>query len=380
MRGTMMMDEREETALSTAFAKPVSGQVPATVPLTGAMTFEQGPTGAQRVQVERDEAKVLQRLKAVAAAAGQDWFYRFPVKKKGGGQDFIEGPSIKLANAVARMYGNCQIDVRVVDNGPSWIIYARFSDIETGFQLVRPFQQDKGASRMGGTGPEADARRLDIALQIGVSKATRNVICNALETFTDYAFREAQKNLVGKIGQRLDEYRTRALKWFETNQIEIKRVEAAVGRAAKDWLAPDLARIVAEIQAVSDGMATSAETWPLPAPTEPTRKDTETKDTAPAASQADSPAGAGDGEEAGDSTSEAASSPVRSWKIADDVVGQDARKKAILELLELAETSADVDAIEAEHSAFIEKLGRAKPEFLRNFGERRAALSGGGGE
>jgi hypothetical protein len=42
----------------------------------------------------------------LAAAAGSDWFYRFPVKKKDGGQDWIEGPSIKLANDIARIFGN----------------------------------------------------------------------------------------------------------------------------------------------------------------------------------------------------------------------------------------------------------------------------------
>lgn len=367
----MMMDEREEAALAGAFARPAGTQVPATVPLTGAMTFEQGPVGAQKVEVLRDEARVMQRIKAIAAAAGQDWFYRFPVKKKGGGQDFIEGPTIKLANSVARLYGNCAVDSRVEDHGSYWIIYGRFRDFETGFELMRPFMQSKGASRLGGTGAEADARRLEIALAIGTSKAQRTVICNALEIFTDYAFEEARKNLVGKIGQRLDEYRQRAIRWFENNNIDLKRAELAMGRPAKAWLAPDLARIVAEIQAVTDGMATADETWPLPAPAEPTRDD---KPSAPAASQAHSPAGEDDGEEAGDSTSEAASSPARSWKIAEGVVGQDARKKAILDLLDLAESAADVDAIEAEHAAFIEKLGRGKGEFLRFFGARREEL------
>src|SRR5215472_7843282 len=59
--------------------------------------------GAQPVAVYRDEARILQKLSALAAAAGSDWFYRFPVKKKDGGQDWIEGPSIKLANDIARI-------------------------------------------------------------------------------------------------------------------------------------------------------------------------------------------------------------------------------------------------------------------------------------
>ena len=220
MNRTSLMDPREEQEMAQAFERAPAGQLP--IPAAGAgMQLEQNPVGAKHVEVKRNDGDVIAKIKTHAAMAGTDWFYRFPVKKKGGGQDFISGPSVKLANAVARIYGNCQIDVRVVDNGSTWLIYAKFIDIETGFALVRPFQQDKGASRMGGTGPEAEARRLDIALQIGVSKATRNVICNALATFCDFAFDEAEKNLVGKIGKNIQDYRDRAIKWFEGRKIEL---------------------------------------------------------------------------------------------------------------------------------------------------------------
>src|SRR5229473_189945 len=97
--------------------------------------------GAQQVAVYRDEARIFQKLAALGAAAGDDWFYRFPVRKKIKNEetgkdewvkDWIEGASIKLANDVARIYGNCEVDTRVIDLGSSWLIYARFTDFETG--------------------------------------------------------------------------------------------------------------------------------------------------------------------------------------------------------------------------------------------------------
>src|SRR5215467_114151 len=103
---------------------------------------------AQQVAVPRDEAKIFQKLTALAAAAGTDWFYRFPVKKQGGGQDWIEGPSIKLANDVARIFGNNINEVREIDVGDAWTFYARFTDIETGFSYERAFRQRKGQSSM----------------------------------------------------------------------------------------------------------------------------------------------------------------------------------------------------------------------------------------
>jgi hypothetical protein len=215
--------------------------------------------GAQPVAVHRDEAKVLQKLGQLAAAAGDDWFYRFPVRKAGGGQDFIEGPSIKLANDVARIFGNCAVEVRELDVGDAWVFYARFSDIETGFSMERAYRQRKSQSSMKTR--DAD-RSLDIAYQIGQSKAIRNVITNGLQLYCDHAFREAQNSLVNKIGKALEHWRERTLESLHKLPVELVRVERAIGRSAKDWLAPDIARIVAMGRSISDGMASTDEVFP----------------------------------------------------------------------------------------------------------------------
>lgn len=215
--------------------------------------------GAQAVAVHRDEAKVLQKLKVLAAAAGDDWYYRFPVKdNKTGKTSWIEGPSIKLANDLARLYGNCEVDCRAQDLGGVVLFHARFVDLETGFALTRPFQQRKGASKLGGSD---EGRRDDITFQIGASKAIRNVVVNALQTFSDFAFAEAKEALVDKIGKDIVKWRDRTVESMGS-QIDIKRVEAAVGRQSKDWLAADVARIIAMGKAIRDGMATWDESFP----------------------------------------------------------------------------------------------------------------------
>ena len=236
-------------------------QVPAVRPQAagGTDVFGGRGAGAQAVAVYRDEREVLQKLKALASAAGDDWYYRFPVKNRADNRtDYIEGPSIKLANDLARMYGNCEVDTRVMDLGDEWLIYARFTDFESGYVLTRPFQQRKNASKMGGAD---DARRLDIAFQIGVSKAIRNVVTNALQTFADFAFAEAKNALVDKIGHRLDDYRRRTNERLSA-RLDIRRVEAVIGRISGEWLAPDIARIIAMMKSVEDGMATLDETFP----------------------------------------------------------------------------------------------------------------------
>lgn len=212
--------------------------------------------GAQQVAVHRSTTRVLAQIKELAAAAGADWYYRFPVKDKNGVTSFIEGPSVKLANDVSRLYGNCEVDCRAQDLGNVILFHARFVDLETGYALTRPFQQRKGASKMG----DAD-RRADIDFQIGASKAIRNVVVNALQTFSDFAFEEARNALVERIGKDLDRWRTKTAERL-TAKVDLKRVEAVVGRSAKDWLAPDVARIIAMGKACEDGMSTWDETFP----------------------------------------------------------------------------------------------------------------------
>jgi hypothetical protein len=213
--------------------------------------------GAQQIAIPRDEMKVLEKIKVLANAAGSDWYYRYPVKSKGG-TEFIEGPSIKLANDLARLYGNCEIETKVTDLGDSWLIYARFTDYETGFAMTRPFQQRKGQRGMR-TG---DDRALDIAFQIGASKAIRNVIVNSLQTFADFAFDEARNALVERIAKNVEGWRERCVQRIVERKIESIRVERVVGRAIKDWTAPDIARVVAMMQSIADGMTSVDEVFP----------------------------------------------------------------------------------------------------------------------
>ena len=252
------MDPRDLTEFANASGQPnqpTSGHA-LVRPTSG---ISERVIGAQPVAVHRDESKVLQKLAALAAAAGSDWFYRFPVKKKDGGQDWIEGPSIKLANDVARIFGNCVIEVRELDVGDAWTFYSRFTDIETGFSMERAYRQRKGQTSM--KTKDVD-RQLDIAYQIGQSKAIRNVICNGLQLYCDYAFEQAQNSLVEKIGKSLEAWRSRTVEGLKKMPVDVARVERTIGRSSKDWLAPDIARIVAMMRSVADGMTSIDEVFP----------------------------------------------------------------------------------------------------------------------
>jgi hypothetical protein len=268
----MPVDDPEDRAsLLDAFAK-TEIIAPASVPATAAEFATAGGRviGAQKIAVPREIEKIFLSLKTLAARAGEDWYYRYPVRKKIKDEktgketwvvEYIEGHSIKLANDLARTYGNCEVDTRAIDFGDSWMFYARFTDYESGYSLTRPFQQYKSQKSL-----KTDADRAgQIAFAIGASKAQRNVTVNALQTFADFAFEEAKDALVGKIGKDLANWRAKTIAKLEA-KVDIKRVEAVLGRTAPEWLAPDVSQAIAMMKAVQDGMAALDETFPPLAP------------------------------------------------------------------------------------------------------------------
>lgn len=215
--------------------------------------------GAMAVNVSRDETKVLARIRTLAQAAGDAWFYRIPFKdKKTGRTTFVEGPSIKLANDVARIYGNCDVDEWVSGEGLDyWEFTARFIDLESGYSLTRVFRQRKDAAKVG----KDEGRNHEIGFSIGASKSVRNVIINALQTYSDFAYEEARGALVTQIGKDVERWRGEVSRRIG-ELVEIQRVEAVVGRTVKDWLAPDIATVAAMGKAIKDGMATVDESFP----------------------------------------------------------------------------------------------------------------------
>lgn len=255
-RDTSVADRVE--SIESAFEEAPRAELPATVQQ---ITMDERPRGAISVNVKRDEKEIFRKIKVIATAAGDDFFYSWPTKNKDGSKGVVEGPSVKCANAVSRIFGNCSVKVRVFDMGAHWIFYAQFYDMETGYVLERPFQQRKGQNVGGGMDKD---RATDIVFQIGTSKAARNVVCNALSEFTDFAFAVAKEQLVEKIGKNLPKFLQQVKDRLVELKVEIARVEQVRGKPADKWLATDVAKVIAEIQACNDGMAHPDELWPAP--------------------------------------------------------------------------------------------------------------------
>lgn len=146
-----------------------------TVPMVGGRMISQagGHAMARQVEVARSLRLLTRGVTEEARLMGEGAYYGW-----GAGKDRVEGPSIYLANVIARRWGNCAVEaVLASQTSDEWIFNATFVDLETGFTLTRPFRMSKHWTVYGKLD---EPRKADVRFQIGASKATRNVILNSV--------------------------------------------------------------------------------------------------------------------------------------------------------------------------------------------------------
>ena len=218
-------------------------------------------TTALTVQQPRSMAKAVKNLMQEASFAGNSFYYRWPVKVKGGGQKFVQGPSIDLAMSLARNYGNCVVDVDVTETLTHYLFKGTFIDLETGFTVPRLYRQRKNQNM--GSKMDAD-RQEDIVFQIGHSKAQRNAIIKAMPTWLIDKLIETARNaeLNNVKSQPIEVSRASVIDFFEGYGATQEMIEKKVGVPADKWMAEQILEIRDMAKTIKDGQATLLELFP----------------------------------------------------------------------------------------------------------------------
>jgi hypothetical protein len=215
---------------------------------------------AQRVAIKRNQGEIRRSIGLAAQSAGSDFFYRWEVNnRRAGTKDVVEGVSITGAMAVARIYGNCAVRCIVANETPThWTMAAEFVDYETGFTLVRQFQQRKNQN----VGMKDVDRASDMVFQIAQSKALRNVIRAALGDLTDFAVEEAKRGLLAVIEKDPAKAKAGCIKLANKLGIDGSRIERVIGRPIDRWTVTDIATAAARLRSIEDNFATADDLFP----------------------------------------------------------------------------------------------------------------------
>ena len=208
---------------------------------------------AQRVAVKRDVSAIRREAREIAMTMGDKAFYFWETRNRDGTRGQVMGPSIDCAMAAISAYGNCRIEAFPAQETDShWVFLARFVDYEKGVTVVRSFQQRK-SQKLGMK--DAD-RQMDIAFQIGQSKASRNAVVAGLKWLVTEMVDAARSGLLEKVKANPDGARKYLLSTIAALNIPLEIVERAATRKAAAWTAPDMARLYGQIQSIQDGMVT----------------------------------------------------------------------------------------------------------------------------
>ncbi len=228
------------------------------LPENGLMRTQSPYSTAVQVIKPRDLNKVESRCLAEAARAGDEFYYSW---SQGG--SIIEGNTVGAALMMIRNWGNCAVDVKVQELPSSYIFYGAFIDLETGFNLVRPFKMSKQSPKnKQGREIYSGERGKDIIFQIGASKAIRNVTLNALPKWlTEKTLDTAKQNVAGKVERMGKEKAIQLMqKKAESSGIPWDRVEANYGKKAS-WDTDKIVAVMGAIRSVEDGVESMDEVF-----------------------------------------------------------------------------------------------------------------------
>jgi len=224
---------------------------------------------AVAVQKPRELKDVVKRCVEEAELAGDLFYYRWETQstdQKTGKtkKSFIEGPSINLALAAVRNFGNMAVQQRPVqETRTSWIFTAAVIDLETGFTLERQFRMDKGYMVYGKMDKN---RKDDIRFQIGQSKAIRNAVTNAVPAgLVDKMLQAAKNSVRTKIEERIKQMggdiqrvASEMLTAFGKHGVTEEMIEGKIGLARDKWDVETLTLLSGDLKALVSGAETAA--------------------------------------------------------------------------------------------------------------------------
>jgi hypothetical protein len=177
---------------------------------------------AVAVQQPRNLRRVVRKVEEEAGLVGEDFFYAWTQGRK-----LVEGVSVEGAMILARNWGNAAIEPELLQDAPShWTFRATFVDLERGFTSGRLYRQRKGESHQKKQSDDAD-RLIDIAFQIGQSKAIRNSIVRALpEWLIRRGLETARRAAEEHYARDLPGMVTKAIEAFKSIGVSLAELEA----------------------------------------------------------------------------------------------------------------------------------------------------------
>lgn len=216
---------------------------------------------AVRVQVPRVLEEVEKAVIQEAALMGEDYFYAWEQRDKTSptGKALIKGISIDGAAMVLRNWTNCTCEIAIVEEGPGhWVLLATFLDFEKGVGFPRLYRQRKAEKH----GRYDDDRALDIAFQIGQSKAQRNAIDKGIPKWLINKGLAAATDASNKKYEDVPASIKRFQQYARKIRVTDAQLEDKLGKPFKQWTPSDCVEMAAVMRGIQQQLTTPEDEFP----------------------------------------------------------------------------------------------------------------------
>lgn len=252
---------------------------------------------AIKVQVPRDLDALTRDVLKEATYLGEDFFYAWEVKDRTSptGKSLVKGMSIDGAMMLLRNWGNDACPCVIIEDTPThWTFEATFIDYEKGFAISRPYRQRK-AEKHGNFDAE---RALDIALQIGVSKAQRNAIDKGMPAWLTRKAMEVATDAANAIYTDVEASIGRFRKYARKIGVTDLQLQTKIGKMVQEtgemiprpwaeWTPSECVELAAVFRGIQQKLTTVAEEFPpIETPPAPAAAEAPVEQTPPPAAPA----------------------------------------------------------------------------------------------
>ena len=211
----------------------------------------------------RDLTNFINKCTAAATLdreVAESLFYTKPVGKgKDGRQQYVTGPSIRLAELVSAYYGNIRCKTSIIkEDGKAVYALAQVADLENN----NAQSGEHAESIVDKNGKRYSDRQVELIKEVAQAKALRKMLFKVIPMALVKPVITAAQNLLNG-GQSMAERREKLVAWLKSLKIDMKRVWTALGVAGAADLTPDhLSQLAGIYNGLKTGEFTVDEAFP----------------------------------------------------------------------------------------------------------------------
>lgn len=214
----------------------------------------------------RDETKAFQRVMDACSrqSLAETAAYAYPRA----GQT-VTGPSIRLAEELARCWGNISYGITELSRGEGYSeMEAWASDDEANVRTSQKFTVRHIRDTKGGGKALSEERDVyELTANMGGRRLRARILAVLPTHIKDEAVERCKRTLAGKSDEPLADRISKAVAYFSTIGVTTEKIEARLGRPVSQMTPDDLAELRAILNSLKDGASKVDDWFPSPVAT-----------------------------------------------------------------------------------------------------------------